>query len=94
MKILTVPLQVPSDILSVLNVSQLELPDRLRQLVALELFREEKISAGKAAEMLGISKRDFVQLLAKHDIHYFRQEPEELTEEIRIVEQIIDTQST
>jgi predicted HTH domain antitoxin len=37
----------------------------------LKLYLERKISAGKAAELQGMRKQDFVQLLAHKGIPYF-----------------------
>ena len=55
---LKVELHVPQDIIGLLNVSHAELPERLQELLAIELFREGYISAGKGAEISGISKME------------------------------------
>lgn len=51
-----VTITMPRSILGALDVSYSELAQRVHQLVALKLFREGRISAGKAAEILGIRK--------------------------------------
>ncbi|MGB9872754.1 MAG: UPF0175 family protein, partial [Anaerolineae bacterium] len=40
--------------------------------VAIQLFREGRISSGKAAELLGISKLELIQLLARHGVPFHR----------------------
>lgn len=54
---------------------------RLRELVAIELFREGKISGGKAGELLGIGKAGFMDLLAAHRVPYMDLSPEEVEED-------------
>ena len=71
-----VTITLPRNILGALDVSYSELAQRVHQLVALKLFREGRISAGKATEMLEIRKYDFIRLLAQYNIPYFNQTPE------------------
>jgi predicted HTH domain antitoxin len=61
-----------------------EAADCLKQLALIELVRRGEISSGKAAELLGLDKWDFIQVLAEHGAPYFRQTPEELREEIEV----------
>ena len=61
----------------------------MRELIALELFREGRISSGKGAELLGISKLAFVQLLSQHGIDYFTESPEELKAEVAVLGQLL-----
>lgn len=50
----TVSLDLPSDLLNAMNIPQTALSLRIKELIALELFREGCISIGKAAELLDI----------------------------------------
>ncbi len=55
-------------------------PEReLVLLAAIELYRERKVSLGKAAEFAGLSVREFLYELRKRDvpINYTREEAEE-----------------
>ena len=85
MDTLTVTLEFPRDLLGALEVPQTEMEARLRELIVLELFREGRISSGKGAELLGISKLAFVQLLSRHGIDYFTASPEELEAEVSML---------
>lgn len=87
MSMLTVALELPRDLLSALEAPQVQIEARLRKLIALELFREGRISSGKGAELLDISKLVFIQLLAQHQVIYFTETPDELTAEIAALEQ-------
>ena len=86
METLTVALRLPRDLLAALDVSSAQLEPRLRELIALELFREGLISSGKGAEILGLSKIEFVQLLAQRGICYFSESPEELAADVQSLE--------
>ena len=86
---LTVSLQFPRDLLGALEVPQEQLEARLRELIALQLFREGRISSGKGAELLGLSKLEFIHLLARHGLFYFTESPEELAAEVKMLEQLL-----
>jgi len=82
METLQVELDLPRDLLGALNVTENELGPRLKTLIALELFREERISSGKAAELMEISKTKFIDLLDRHGISYFTERPEEIESQL------------
>jgi len=87
---LTVRLNLPRDLLGVLDVSETGLENRLRELIAIELFREGMISSGKGGELVGISKWDFIQLLTRYNVPYFNQTPEDLVAEVKLIETLVD----
>lgn len=82
MSTFVVEMELPSDFLSILNVSKSEIELRLRELFVIELFREGRISSGKGAELLGIPLWDFLQILSRHQIDYLSQTPGELEAEL------------
>ena len=65
MRILTV--EMPEELVELLGSEQ-GASITLREAAVLELFREHKISTGKAAELLGMSYRDFLTLLQERSI--------------------------
>jgi predicted HTH domain antitoxin len=76
----TQSLDLPADLLQV--VSQLnagDLAEETAKLLALELFREDKISMGRAAELCHTPLEAFMDFAAKHDValHYGIAELEE-----------------
>ncbi len=89
MNTLTVSLNFPYEILGTMSVPETRLAQRLYELIALELFREGIISAGKGGELIGISKIEFIQLLAKYNIPYFNQSSEELVAEVNVLEYLL-----
>jgi predicted HTH domain antitoxin len=94
MEPLTVRLELPRDLLGALDVAEEELEPRLKTLIALELFREGRISSGKAAELLGRSKAEFIGLLDQHGIAYFTETPGELAAQVDDVERKIDSSAS
>ncbi|GIV79516.1 UPF0175 family protein [Litorilinea aerophila] len=90
---LTVHLQFPRDLLGALEIPQEQLEARLRELIALQLFQEGRVSSGKGAELLGVSKLEFIQLLARHGLFYFMETPEELVSEVNMLEQLFHEDS-
>lgn len=93
MSTLTVSLDLPRDLLGALDVPEARLETRLRELIAVELFREGRISSGKGAELLGISKGEFIHLLLRQGVHYFTESPEELVAEVTALEQLLGESS-
>ena len=84
MSTLTVALDLPRDLLGALDVPRVQLESRLRELIG-----EGRISSGKGAELLGVSKLEFVRLLAQHGISYFTESSEELTAEVAMLDQLL-----
>lgn len=87
---LTVSLRLPRDLLGALDIPEKQLANQVLELVALELFRQGRISAGKGAEILGISKWDFIQILARHQVPYFTESAAELEVEVAAAEALME----
>ena len=56
------------------------------ELIVLELYRQRRISRGKAAELLGEPLASLLQRAAHADIPYFDLTPDELRQEIESAE--------
>ena len=76
--------ELPSDLILALNLEHSQLGHKAREWIVLQLFQEGAISAGKAAEILGRSKADFLQLLDGHRLPYLDWAPEELEAEAKV----------
>jgi len=63
-----VTLQLPKDLLKAIATPETKLETALWQKIVLELYREERISIGKACELLGITKWDFTDLLREKNV--------------------------
>ena len=82
MTTLTVGVELPRDVLAAMDVSEPGLPQHVKGLLALELFREGRISSGKAAELAGLTKYAFIQLLSGRGVPYFTETDEELVAQV------------
>ena len=56
--------------------------------LSIKLFEEGRISLGRAAGMAGHTKRTFIELLGKRGVSLFTYPPEELDEELRVLERL------
>ena len=71
----TVSLKIPDTV---------ELDDRdIAMIVASSLYEKGKLSLGQAAELAGLSKRTFVELLGKYDVSVFNYPPSDLTRDVK-----------
>jgi predicted HTH domain antitoxin len=55
------------------------------EMIVLELYRRGTVSSGKAAELLGVPRYDFIQRASALGIPYFNLTPEELDAEVELV---------
>ena len=77
----TIKLNVPDD---------LDLKDfDLSMIVASKLYEDGKLSSGQAAEMVGLSKRAFIELLGKYGVSVLSQSISDLHSDIANAQHII-----
>jgi predicted HTH domain antitoxin len=57
---------------------------KAKQALVLELLREARISQGRAARLLGISRWDMLELMAEHAIESGPETAEEMREDIEV----------
>ncbi|MGB0932524.1 MAG: UPF0175 family protein [Chitinophagales bacterium] len=55
----------------------------LKMLVASKLFEDGKLSSGQASEIVGISKRAFIEILGRYNVSLFGYDFDELEEDLR-----------
>lgn len=78
---------LPKDLYSKLGFSKWEAEEAIIEFSVLGLYLEHKISAGKAAELLGIRKREFLRVMARKGISYLDYSDEELEKEFRAADE-------
>src|SRR3972149_797110 len=59
-----------------------DIPERLKELSILELYRRKEISSGKAAELLGMERFEFVRYASRLGIPFFDMSKEELERDL------------
>jgi len=77
----TVDVKLPSELLRVANLEQRNLSEEAARLLALELYREDKVSLGRAAELCQTPLAAFMDFAAKHGVPPLRYSFEDLEEE-------------
>jgi len=71
----TVSLKIPDTV---------ELDDKdIAMIVASSLYEKGKLSLGQAAELAGLTKRTFAELLGKYDVSIFNYPPSDLTRDVK-----------
>ena len=83
-----IEVRVPSDLAKLLKPRKLE--SEVRLLVALELYREGRVSLGKAAEIAGLSIREFLYELRSRNIP-LNYDLEELKEDLKTIKDLLAT---
>jgi predicted HTH domain antitoxin len=80
-------IKIPQPILQ-FGFNQIEIQRQINEWLVLSLFTEERISSGKAAQLLNISRIEFLALLRKRGIAFINYTTEELEEEFIAVESL------
>ena len=82
MKTTEIRFEVQEDILNTLNQNIAEFTMQLRLYAALQLFKKHKLSFGKAAELAGILRDEFLLEIDKNGIDFIDYEACELEKEL------------
>jgi predicted HTH domain antitoxin len=76
--------------LSFIAKKKKDIPQRLRELSILELYRRKEISSGKAAELLGMQRFEFVRYASRLGIPFFDMSKEELERDLEALRKIYE----
>ena len=77
----TLEVTLPKELLS-FGMDQDDLNREVSKWLAFSLFRDNRVSSGKAASLLGVTRREFLELLHREGIAYLDFSEEELEAEI------------
>ena len=64
----TISLNLPKDIFLALNESEGEIKKRIKLNLAFQLYEQNKLTIGKAAQLSGMSKLEFEKELSKNNV--------------------------
>ena len=81
----TVHVELPSALLKAANLEDTNISQEAARLLALELYREDRVSLGRAAELCQTPLAAFLDFVAKHGVPPLRYSFEDLEEERRII---------
>jgi predicted HTH domain antitoxin len=84
----TVRVELPSALLRAANLEESNLSLEAARLLAIELYREDKVSLERAAELCQTPLAAFIDSAAKHGVPPLRYSYEDLEEERQTVDRI------
>ncbi len=77
----TVQVELGEELLELLQSLDRPVQQSARELIILELYRQGRIAAGRAAELLGVSHSDFLRVAAGVGVPYFEMTTSDWNEE-------------
>ena len=86
METIVLEVAIPKDLFEAQGFSRSRAVEAIKEFSVLGLYLERRISSGKAAELMGMRKSEFIRLLARKGIPYFDYTDEELEEELRAID--------
>ena len=86
----TLTVEVPEEVVTLLGSAE-DASARARQALVLDLLREARISQGKAAEILGISRWAILELMTQHHIESGPANEAELQQDLEVVRRVTET---
>ncbi len=84
----TITLEVSQDILAALKMGANDLGQQLRLLAAIAFFQDKQLSLGKAAELAGLNRLAFMNLLAQKGIVVFDYDESALESDLAGISQL------
>jgi predicted HTH domain antitoxin len=73
--------ELPDELFAQLRKEEIE--TKVREALVMELLREHRLSQGKAAEILGISRHELFDLMTNHRVSVIDLDTVELTNELQ-----------
>jgi predicted HTH domain antitoxin len=83
-----VPVQLDQDLVELLEELQRPARQAARELIVLELYRQSEVSSGRAAQLLGMEREEFIRYASKQGIPYFQLEGDELQRELDAIKKL------
>ncbi len=76
-------LRYPANIAQAVRLTDEEFEAQIRLMAALKMFELGKLSSGKAAELAGLSRVEFLEACGRYRVPVFNYSPEELEAELK-----------
>jgi predicted HTH domain antitoxin len=88
MNTIKIEMNVPESLTAYININDLAYQKKIQELMIYDLIKEDKISFGKAAEILEINKLSLITDLGNLGIPYFDCNIEDIKEDIENLKQL------
>jgi predicted HTH domain antitoxin len=76
-------IKYPSGFEYAVHMTKGELEHHIRLMAALKMFELGKVASGKAAELAGMSRIEFLETCGRYSVSPFNYSPEEVEEELK-----------
>ena len=83
MKTEELTIKYPRGFEQAVHLSKEEMEQHIRLMAALKMFELGKVSSGKAAELAGMSRVEFIETCGRYRVSAFNYTPEDLEKEIK-----------
>ncbi|MBM4046904.1 MAG: UPF0175 family protein [Planctomycetes bacterium] len=78
----TVTVELESELTDLLHPVQGRVEDKLKEYLILELYRRREVSSGRAAELLGMHRLEFIRYASRLGIPYVDLDEQELMQDV------------
>jgi predicted HTH domain antitoxin len=85
MNILNINVPISEEVLFILKKDEKSLQKEITSILALQFFKEKRLSLGKSAELAGMTKNEFIEYLGKHEVDVYQYADEELAKEVSLI---------
>lgn len=76
-------LEYPDNLELAVQATPEEMQAQIRLMAALKMFELGKLSSGKAAELAGLSRAEFLEMCGRYRVPVFNYAPDEIEDELR-----------
>jgi len=83
MKTEELKIKYPSGFEHAVHMTREEMDQHIRLMAALKMFELGKISSGKASELAGMSRVDFIEICGRYRVSVFNYPDDQAEEEVR-----------
>ena len=80
----SVNIEVADDLVGILGEIQQPIGRAALELIVMEIYRRAKVSSGRGAELLGMTRLDFIRYSSDLGIPYVRVNEQELDREVQL----------
>jgi predicted HTH domain antitoxin len=84
-------LNIPGDLLQTVKKTREEMAREIQLMAAIKMFELGKLSSGKAAELAGVSRREFLEKCSMYRVSHFNYSDDDIPEELSKDEKTAET---